>query len=182
MVTLDIAMPLALFAVSMTALLLNERTEGKLKTTFEERELRTRDVILLVAMIVVAISVIACISLLYPGQIFQSIIVLVFIFSYSLLLFTFSYLFSGLKTRRSQLFSLGFGIASLLAGTMSLMEPFADGYTLYRALAFYGLAVFAFASIIFDAKKPDAKERWYMAIQPPALFVLLFVFFNVVYG
>jgi hypothetical protein len=182
MVTLDIAMPLALFAVSMAALLLNERTEGKLKTTFEERELRTRDVILLVAMIVVAISVIAYISLLYPGQIFQSIIVLVFIFSYSLLLFTFSYLFSGLKTRRSQLFSLGFGIASLLAGTMSLMEPFADGYTLYRALAFYGLAVFAFASIIFDAKKPDAKERWYMAIQPPALFVLLFVFFNVVYG
>ena len=181
MATLDIAMPLALFAVSMAALLLNERTEEKLKTTFEERELRTRDVIFLVAMIVVAISVIAYISILYPGQIFQSIIVLVFIFSYSLLLFTFSYLFSGLKTRRSQLFSLGFGIAGLLAGTIALMAPFTDGYTLFRALAFYGLAAFAFASIIFDMKKPDAKDRWYIAVQPAALFVLLFVFFNVVY-
>jgi hypothetical protein len=182
MATLDIAMPLALFAVSMAALLLNERTEKKLKTTFEERELRTRDVIFLVAMIVVAISVIAYISILYPGQIFQSIIVLVFIFSYSLLLFTFSYLFSGLKTRRSQLFSLGFGIAGLLAGTIALMAPFTDGYTLFRALAFYGLAAFAFASIIFDMKKPDAKDRWYVAVQPAALFVLLFVFFNVAYN
>jgi len=182
MVTLDIAMPLALFAVSMAALLLNERTEEKLKTTFEERELRTRDVILLVAMIVVAISVIAYISLLYPGQIFQSIIVLVFVFSYSLLLFTFSYLFSGLKTRRSQLFSFGVGIAGLLAGTLVLLEPFADGFVLYRALAFYGLAAFAFAAILVDAKKPDAKGRWYVAVQPAALFVLLFVFFNVAYN
>ena len=182
MATLDIAMPLTLFAVSMAALLLNERTEGKLKTTFEERELRTRDVILLVAMIVVAISVIAYISILNPGQIFQNIILLVFIFSYSLLLFTFSYLFSGMKTRRSQLFSLGFGIAGLLAGTMALLEPFADGFAFYRVLAFYGLAAFPFASIVVDVRTPDGKERWYVAVQPPALFVLLFIFFNVVYN
>ena len=51
----------------------------------------------------------------------------------------------------------------------------------YRALAFYGLAAFAFSSIIVDAKKADAQERWYVAVQPPALFVLLFVFFNLVY-
>jgi hypothetical protein len=182
MATLDIAMPLALFAVAAAALLLNERTEGKLKTTFEERELRTRDVILLVVMVTVAISVIAYISILNPGQIFQNIILLVFVFSYSLLLFTFSYLFSGMKTRRSQLFSLGFGVAGLLAGTISLLEPFTDGLVLYRALAFYGLAAFAFSSIIVDAKKPDAKERWYIAAQPPALFVLLFVFYNLVYN
>ena len=182
MATLDVMMPLALFAVSMATLLLNERTEEKLRTTFEERELRTRDVILLVAMIVVAISVIAYISILYPGQLFQSVIVLIFIFSYSLLLFTFSYLFSGLKTIRSQLFSLGFGIVGLLAGTMALIESFADGFVIYRALAFYCLAAFAFASIIVDIKKPDAKQRWYLAIQPPALFVLLFVFFNVAYS
>jgi len=182
MVTLDIAMPLALFAVSIAALLLNERTEAKLKTTFEERELRTRDVILLVVMVVVAISVIAYISILNPGQIFQNIILLVFVFSYSLLLFTFSYFFSGMKKRRSQLFSLGFAVAGLLAGTISLLEPFADAFAFYRALAFYGLAAFAVSSIIVDAKRADVQERWYVAVQPPALFVLLFAFFNAIYN
>lgn len=182
MVTLDIAMPLALFAVSMAALLLSERTEGKLKTTFEERELRARDIILMVAMIVVAISIIAYISILNPGQIFQNIILLVFVFSYSLLLFTFSYLFSGMKKTRAQLFSLCFAVAGLVAGTISLLEPFADAFAFYRALAFYCLAAFAFSSIIVDAKKADAQERWYVAVEPPALFVLLFLFLNVVYN
>ena len=181
MVTLDIAMPLALLAVMAAALILNDRTEGKLRTTFEEREFSTRDVVLLVVMVVVAISVIAYVSIIDPEKIFQNFILIFFIFAYSLLLFTFSYLFSGMKQRRAQLFSLGFGIASLVAGTISLLEPFADSLTLYRALAFYGLAAFALASIIFDAKKADTKERWYVAVQPPALFVLLFVFFNVVY-
>ncbi len=181
MVTLDLAMPIALFAVATTALFLNKRVEGKLKTTFEERELRTRDVILLVVMITVAISTIAYVSLLNPGQILQNIILIVFIFSYSLLLFTFSYIFSNMQRNRAQLFSLGFGIASLIAGTVSLTGPFADGLTFYRALAFYGLAAFAFFSIIIDTKKADAKERWYIAVQPPALFVLLFVFFNLAY-
>jgi hypothetical protein len=182
MATLDIAMPLALLAVTVAALVLNERTEGKLTATLEEREFRTRDVVLLVVMVVVAVSVVAYISILDPGQIFQNIILLFFIFSYSMLLFIFSYLFSGMKRRTAQVFSLGFGVASLVAGTLSLMEPFADGLALYRALAFFGLAVFAFSSIIVEAKKADAKERWYVAVQPPALFVLLFVFFNVVYN
>jgi hypothetical protein len=181
MATLDIAMPAALLAVATAALLLNKRTEGKLKTTFEERELRTRDVVLLVVMITVAVSVIAYVSILDPGQIFQNIILLVFLFSYSMLLFIFSYLFSGMKRRRSQLFSLGFGIASLFAGTIGLLEPFADDLAFYRALAFYSLAAFAFSSIIIDAKKADVQERWYVAVQPPSLFVLLFVFYNVVY-
>jgi hypothetical protein len=182
MATLDIAMPLALFAVSIAALLLNKRTEGKLKTTFEERELRTRDVVMLVVMIVVAISIIGYVSLLDPGKIFQNILMLVFLFAYSMLLFMFTYLFSGIKRRWAQLFSLGFAVAGLLAGTMSLLAPFADDLAFYRALAFYGLAAFALASILVDSRKADAKESWYLAVQPPALFVLLFVLFNVVYG
>jgi hypothetical protein len=182
MATLDIAMPMALLAVATAALLLSERTEGKLKTTFEKRELRTRDVILLVVMITVTISVTAYISVLNPGQIFQNIILLVFLLSYSILLFVFSYLFSGMKRIKAQLFSLGLGIASLLAGTIALMEPFADGLAFYRALAFYGLAAFAFFSIMVISKKADLQERWYIAVQPPALFVLLFGFFNVVYN
>ena len=178
---LDIAMPLALLVVSTAALFFSKRTEGKLKTTFEKRELRTRDVVMLVVMIVVAISIMASISIINPGQIFQNIILVVFLFSYSLLLFIFSYLFSQMKHRNVQLFSLGFAIAGLLAGTISLLEPFIDGLTLYRALAFYGLAVFALTSIIVDVKKRGAQERLYIAVQPPTLFALLFVFFNVVY-
>ena len=181
MATLDIAMPLALLAVSTVALLLNERTEGKLKTTFEERELRTRDIVVLVVMIVVAVSVVGYVSIIDTAHLFQDIILLVFLFSYSMLLFVFSYLFSGMKQRMAQLFSLGFAVASLVAGTVGLLAPFADGLALYRALAFYGLAAFALASVILDTRKTEAKERWYVAVQPPALFVLLFVFFNVVY-
>ncbi len=181
MPTLDVAMPLVLFAVSIAALLLNERTEGKLKTTFEERELRTRDVVMLVVMIFVVVSVIGYVSIIDPGNIFQNVILLVFLFSYSMLLFIFSYLFSGIKQRTAQLFSLGFAVASLLAGTIGLLEPFADSLALYRALAFFGLATFALASIILDIKKTEAQERWYIAVQPPAFFVLLFVFFNVAY-
>jgi len=181
MPTVDIAMPLALLAVSAAALLLNKRTEGKLKTTFEERELRTRDIIMLVVMIVVAVSVIGYVSIIDPGQIFQNVILLVFLFSYSMLLFIFSYLFSGMKQRRAQLFSLMFAVAGLVAGTVSLLEPFADGLTVYRAVAFYGLAAFALASIIIDAKKAEQQERLHLAVQPPALFVLLFILFNVAY-
>ncbi len=181
MPTLDVAMPLALLGVSIAALLLNERTEGKLKTTFEERELRTRDVVMLVVMIFVAVSVIGYVSIIDPGNLFQNVIMLVFLFSYSMLLFIFSYLFSGMKQRNAQLFSLVFAVASLLAGTFGLLEPFADGLALYRALAFYGLAAFALASIILDMKKSETQERWYIAVQPPALFVMLFVFFNVAY-
>jgi hypothetical protein len=182
MATLDIAMPLALFAVTAAALFLNERTEGKLKTTFEEKELRTRDVVMLVVMIVVAVSIIGYVSLLDPGKIFQNVLMLVFLFAYSMLLFMFTYLFSGIKRRWAQLFSLVFAVAGLLAGTVSLVAPFTDGLAFYRALAFYGLAAFAFASIVVDARKAGAKERWYLGVQPPALFVLLFVLFNVVYS
>ena len=178
---LDIAMPLALLVVSTVALFFSKRTEGKLRITFEKRELRTRDVVMLVVMIVVAISIIASVSIIDPGQIFQNIILLVFLFSYSLLLLIFSYLFSDMKQRNAQLFSLGFVIAGLLAGTISLLEPFVDGFILYRTLAFYGLAVFALTSIIVDVKKKGPQGRWYIAVQPPALFALLFLFFNVVY-
>jgi len=181
MANLDIAMPLALLAVSTVALILNERTEEKLKTALEKRELRTRDVVMLVAMIVVAVSVMGYVSIIDPGQIFQNIILLVFLFSYSMLLFIFAYLFSGMKRKRAQLFSLCFAIVGLLVGMISLVEPFADGLTHYRAVAFFGLAAFALVSLIINSKKTETEERIYLAIQPSALFVLLFVFFNIFY-
>src|SRR4030042_1650920 len=100
MATLDLAMPIALLAVTTTALFLNKRVEGRLKTTFEERELRTRDIVLLVVMITVAISVVAFVALLTLGEIFQNILLIVFMFSYSILLFTFSYIFSNMQQKR----------------------------------------------------------------------------------
>lgn len=180
--TLDIAMPLALFVVATVALLLNERTEGKLKTTFEEREFSIRDIILLIAMIIVVVSVIAYLSILDSGSIFQNVILVVFIFAYSMLLFVFSYLFSDMKRRKAQLISFGFGFASLFAGLIGWLEPFSDGIAFYRTLAFFGLAAFSFSSILFETRKSGIQERWYVAIQPPALFILLFVFFNIVYN
>ena len=48
MPTLDIAMPIALFIVVIVAMLLNKRTEGKLMSTVEEKEFKTRDIVLLV--------------------------------------------------------------------------------------------------------------------------------------
>jgi hypothetical protein len=69
----------------------------------------------------------------------------------------------------------------LLAGLIGLLEPFTDGIAFYRTLAFLGLAAFSFSSVLFETRKSDIKERWYLAIQPPALFVLLFVFFNIIY-
>ena len=166
----DITMPLALFAVTAVAMLLNRRVEGKLKASFEGKEFRTRDAVLFVAMISVAVSVIVFVP--------QMAIMAVFLLSYSMLLFTFSYLFSNVPKRKAQLFCSGFGVASLAAGTVALLDPFADSLMFYGALAAYGLAAFAFFALLYEQKRADTKERWYLAVLPPALFILLFLVFK----
>ena len=93
MLTFDVAMPLMLFAVTLAALLLTKRVEPKLKTTFEEREFRSRDAVLFVVLIAVAVSIVVFVPRLA--------LVAVFLFSYSSLLFTFSYLFSGMRRKRA---------------------------------------------------------------------------------
>jgi hypothetical protein len=166
----DITMPLALFAVTVAAMLLNKRVEGKLKTSFEKKEFRTRDAILFVAVISAAVSIIVFVP--------QMTIMAVFLFSYSTLLFTFSYLFSNVQKRKAQLFCLGFGIAGLAAGTVALLDPFADSLMFYGALATCGLAAFAFVALLYEQKRADTRERWYLAVLPPALFVLLYLVYN----
>ncbi len=170
MLSFDITMPAALFIVTLVAMLLNKRVEGKLKTAFEEREFRMRDSILFVVMISVAISVIIFVP--------QMAIIVVFLFSYSALLFTFSYIFSGIRKRNAQLFCLGFGVASLIAGTVALLDPFVHSLMFYGAVALLGLAAFAFAALAFEQKRSDTKQRWYLAVMPPILFVLLFLVYN----
>ena len=166
MLTFDVAMPAALFVVTLAAMLLNKRIEAKLKTTFEEREFRRRDAILFVAMISVGVSVIVFVP--------QMAILALFLFSYSALLFTFSYIFSDMRKRRAQLFCLGFGLAALVAGTVALL----NSLMFNGAVALLGLAVFAFVALVFEQKRSDVKQRWYLAVMPPALFVLLFLVYN----
>jgi hypothetical protein len=182
MLSLDIAMPTALLIVVTVAMLLNKRVEEKLKSTIEEKEFKTRDIILLVVFMAIIISAIAYISLINPGAVFQNILLVFFLSSYTVLLFTFSYVFSNLTKIRAQLLSLGFGIAGLIAGSASLLGPLQDNFTVYRAVAFFGLAIFCFGVAVFEQKKTPSKAKWYVAVQPPATFVLLFIFFNFIHN
>ena len=103
-----------------------------------------------------------------------------FISSYTMLLFTISFIFSNLKKIRAQLFSVGFGIAGIAAGIVCLLNPLQDGFTVFRLAAFFGFAIFCFGVAVYEQYQPSLKERWYVAAQPPAIFVLLFLFFNVI--
>lgn len=182
MPTLDLAMPTALLVVVLVAMFLNKRAEGKLMATVEQKEFKTRDVVLLIVFIAIVISVIAYTTMIDPGEVFPNVLMVIFLSSYATLLFTFSYVFSNLRKLRAQMLSVGFGVASLIAGLVSLTGPFADAYMLYRVIAFFALTACCFAVVVFEQKKAVFKERWYIAAQPPALFVLLFVFFNVIYA
>lgn len=166
----DITMPVALFAVVIVAMLLNGRVEKKLKGTIEEREFRARDAILLVAMISVTVSVIVFVPKLA--------IMAVFLFAYSTLLFTFSYVFSSVEKRKAQLFLTGFIAASLVAGTVGVLNVFADGLMIYRTLVFYSFAAIMFVGLLYEQVRSKSKERWYLAVLPPVLFILLYLLYN----
>ena len=182
MPSLDVAMPIALFIVVVVALLLNKRVQGKLMETVEEKEFQPRDIVLLVVFMAIIISAIAYTSLVSPGDVFPTILLVIFLSSYTMLLFTFSYVFSNLARIRAQLLSLGFGIAGLIAGATSFLGPLQDSITIFRAAAFFGFAIFCFAAIVVEQKKTISKARWYVAVQPPAIFVMLFVFFSGIFN
>jgi hypothetical protein len=84
----DFTMPLALLAVTLTSLFLNGRTEPKLKDTVEDKEFQTRDAVLLVAMMATMIS------LIFFLRETVAPLTLLFLFSYSSLLFIFTYIMS----------------------------------------------------------------------------------------
>jgi len=181
MPTLDLAMPTALLLVVLTALFLNKRAEKKLMATVDQKEFKTRDILLLLVFISVMVSVIAYTSMVNPGGLFPNVLLVLFLSSYVTLLFTFSYVFSGLKKTYAQLISVGFGLCSLVAGLLSLIEPLADSYTNFRVIAFIIFSLLCFGVAVYEQIKSVSKQRWYIAAQPPALFVLLFLFFTVFY-
>ncbi len=182
MPSLDLAMPLALLAVVTVAMLLNKRIEGKLLATVEQKEFKTRDVFLLVGFMAIIISGLAYASFINPGALFEDVLLVFFLSSYTMLLFTISYVFSNLSKIRAQLFSIGFGVAATAAAIVCLLVPFQDAYTIFRVAAFFGLAIFCFGVVVYEQNKLSLKQRWYVAAQPPAIFVLLFIFFNVIHN
>jgi hypothetical protein len=104
----DLGMPLTLFLVTLVSMFLNQKTEGKLRGSLEDREFQTRDAALLVGLMAVMITLVVFV------QQISVIMMVLFLFAYSMLLFTFTYLFS--------------------------------------------------------------KNRWYLGILPPTVFILLYVF------
>jgi hypothetical protein len=170
MFTVDVAMPLMLFAVTLAALLFSGRVEPRLKTTFEEREFKTRDAVLFVVLIAVAVSIVVFVP--------QMALIAVFLFSYCSLLFTFSYLFSNLTKRKAQIFFLGVGLATLASGAVALLNVYGDSLLMfYGGLAALVLAAFAFGAVLVEQIRAEVKARWYLAVFPPALFLVVFFLF-----
>ena len=161
----DIAMPLTLFAVTTTSLFLNKKVEGKLKSTLEEKEFKPRDVIFLIA----AMATILLIIIFIPS----SAIMTVFLLAYSSLLFIFTYLFSDFKKFVAEIICLIFLALGLTIATITLLN--ADFFT---ASLFYGLSAFALISLVYENKRKNEKERWYLAVLPSALFIFLYLAFN----
>jgi len=178
MLYFDLAMPITLFIVVTVAMFLNKRVGGRLQSTVEEKEFQKKDVVLLVAFMAIVISAITYVSIINPGAIFQNVLLIFFLSSYTTLLFTFSYIFANIPKTRAQLLSVGFGVASAVAGAACLLGPLHDAYTIYRVVAFFALTAFCFGVVVFEQVKTYPKPKWYVAVQPPAIFVLLFVFLN----
>lgn len=79
----DIVMPTALFIIITAIIFLYSKYERKFKALVEEKELRIRDI----ALLVIAMGVMVTAIIFIPGQALQ----IVFMASYSLILFTFAY-------------------------------------------------------------------------------------------
>ena len=107
----------------------------------------------------VIVSVIAYTSYINPGAVFQNILLIIFLSSYTMLLFTFSYVFSNLTKIRAQMLSLGFGVAGLVAGSACLLGPLQDSFTVFRVAAFFGLAIFCFGVIVYEQAKRQFLKR-----------------------
>ncbi|MEM3752600.1 MAG: hypothetical protein QXM65_06595 [Candidatus Bathyarchaeia archaeon] len=166
----DIAMPLTLFAVTLIAVMLNERSEGKLKKSLEERKFGTKDAVLLVAAISITVSLIVFVP--------QTAVMTVFLFSYSMLLFLFTYIFSDISKPKAKAFFLTFFVVSLVAAITSLFKFGANIMVAYGGLALICLSSFAFVAFLYENVRESTKERFYMAVLPPALFLCLYLFFS----
>lgn len=166
----DILMPAILFAVTLVAMFLGKKAEKKLESTIERREFKDRDVALLVAVIAGAVSIVVFVP--------SMTIMALFLFSYSSLLFTVSYAFSDMRKKRMTLYCGAFIVISILAGAAGFFGVLPADLRVYGTLAFAGLASCAFFTLMYVQQNADSKQTWYVAALSPALFLLLFFFYN----
>ena len=108
----DIAMPLALFAVTLVSLFANQKTEPKLKENLQEKPMSVRDAALLVGFMVVMIFLIVFVRDI------NYVLIALYLFAYSLLLFTFTYLFSKSRTYLAILPPAGFILLYVVFGVL----------------------------------------------------------------
>ena len=166
----DVAMPLTFFTITMIAMFLSKKVERKFKSTFEEREFRIRDAVFLVVAMGVTVSLIVFIP--------QMAVMMIFLFSYSMLLFIFTYLFSDLQKAEAKIFCSVSLVVSFLIATISLISFGVNSTVAYGALAFYCLFVFAFLALLYENIRISTEERWYLAVLPPSSFICLYLFFS----
>ena len=166
----DILMPSILFLVTFAAMFLGRKTETKLKSTVEEREFKTRDTILLVVAISVAVSIVIFVPTMA--------VMALFLFSYSSLLFTVSHAFSDMKIKKLRFYCTCFVVVAALAILAGAFGILPSNLSL---LGMFSFAVFAAVSILvlfYAQKQASDKQKWYVAALSPALFLLLFAFFS----
>jgi len=166
----DIAMPTVLFLVTLVATFLSRKVEGRLKNTFEEREIRIRDAVLLIVSIGVMVSVIVFIP--------QMALMALFLFSYSMLLFMFTYIFSDFSQTATGLFCCLIITGCFVAGVFIQTVYVPDTLNTYGPVAFFSLSAAAILALFYEQMRASKKERWYLAILPPALFICLYAFFS----
>jgi len=166
----DIAMPLTLFAVTMTAVMLNEKSEKKLRKSLEERKFGVKDTVLLVAAISITVSLIVFVP--------QMAVMTLFLFSYSMLLFLFTYIFSDISKLKAKIFFITFFAVPLMTAIISLFNFSSNILVAYGGLVLFCLSGFAFVSWLYEDVRESTKERFYMAVLPPALFLCLYLFFS----
>ncbi|MEM3694624.1 MAG: hypothetical protein QXJ11_01510 [Candidatus Bathyarchaeia archaeon] len=166
----DVAMPLTLFAVTLIAVMLSEKSEGKLKKSLEERKFGVKDTVLLVAAISVTVSLIVFVP--------QTAVMTMFLFSYSMLLFLFTYIFSDISKPKAKAFFLTFFAISLVAAITSFFKFGTNTMVAYGGLALTCLSSFAYIALLHENLRESTKERFHMAILPPALFLCLYLFFS----
>ena len=166
----DVLMPAILFFVTLTAMFLGRKAESKLKATVEQREFKIRDTIIMVAIIAVAVSIV----MFVPSMAIMSL----FLFSYSSLLFMVSYAFSDMKTNRMTRYTVGFMLASIIAGAAGFFGLIPADLRVFGTLSFACFATLSFLALIYAKTNPAAKPKWYVAALSPILFLLLFAFFS----
>ncbi len=166
----DILMPSTLFLVTIAAMFLGRKAETILKASVEEREFKTRDTILLVAAIAVAVSII----IFVPSMAIMGL----FLFSYSSLLFTVSYAFSGMKASRLRFYCSSFIVASIIAALTGAFGLLPSELRLYGVVSFVVFVVSTTFVLFYAQKRTDGKQKWYVAALAPIMFLLLFAFFS----